>query len=84
MKYKCQGEVTRQYSVAFVARPRTATEDACMLLSSRKIPSQKLWARDPDLPDPARSVLLDLYEMREWQLASMVMRRVLNSHWMMT
>ena len=63
-EYKSGEEVKRKYSVAFVVRPRNASANACWCFSLvLKIPSQKLWARDPDLPDSSSSVFLDLQDV---------------------
>ena len=60
-EYTCNEEVKRKYSVAFVTRRRSTKENACLCFSLvSKIPSQKPWARDPDVPDPCRSVILGL------------------------
>ena len=57
--------VKRKYSLAYVVRPRSTRENAC-------IPAQKPWALDPDSPDPSRSVILDLQDLSEWDMSSIV------------
>ena len=69
--HKTEDGVKRMSSVAYVVRPRSEHENACLCFSLlSKPPSQKPWSRDPDLPDPSRSVILDLQNMSEWRVKS--------------
>ena len=72
-EYMSFDTVKPKYSVAYVVRPRSARENACLCFSlMSKIPSQKLWAHDPDGSDLSRSVILDLQDMSEWDMSSSV------------
>ena len=63
----------RMCSVAYVVKPRGERENVCLCFSLlSQPPSQKPWSRDPDLPDPSRSVILDLQDMSEWCMKSVV------------
>ena len=66
-------EVRRVYFVAYVIRPRTKDENACLCSTlMSKVPSKKPWKRGPDVRDPSRSVILDLQSNSEWSMQSTV------------
>ena len=49
--------------------------NVCLCFSLRllsHVPEDKPWVRDPEIPDPSRSVLLDLNIMCDWRCPSVM------------
>ena len=66
-------EIKRMYSVAYITRPRTKGDNACLCFALMSgIPKKKPWKRDPDVRDPSRSIVLDLQEFSGWNMDSTV------------
>ena len=72
-EYGDEQEVKRMYSAAYVIKPRTERENAYLCLSLMSKP----WSRNPDLPDPSMSVVLDSQDMSEWCVQSVVEPKLL-------